>query len=119
MNLTNVQLADRLCGASAALREARRRHVETFNVLVPHVFMADVLAHVGSAFRHGNPLPDAPSPAEVRAVLECLEEGMKSGDRETRNVIAMSFVSDSETEPFFKDLKPLLGAKLRGEAQGK
>ena len=119
MSLTNAQLADRLCAASAALREARRRHVATFEVLIPHVFMADVLAYVGSGFRLGNRLPDAPTIGEVRTLLECLEEGMALGDRETRNVISMSFVSDGETEPFFKDLKPMMGKRLRAQAQGK
>jgi hypothetical protein len=44
---------------------------------------------------------------------------MRSGDRETRNVIAMSFVSDGEAEPFFPHLKPMLGDRLRGQARGK
>jgi hypothetical protein len=117
--MTNVELVERMCRESAALREARRTHLRNFDVLIPHVFMADVLAYVGSLFRLGTPLPDAPSLGDVRAVLACLEDGMRSGDRETRNVIAMSFVSDGETEPFFPHLKPMLGDRLRGQARGK
>lgn len=117
--VTNVELVERLCTDSPVLREMRRRHVRNFDVLIPHVFMADVLAHVGSLFRTGAPLPDAPSLNDVRVVLACLEEGMKRGDRETRNVIAMSFVSDSETEPFFPHLKPMLGTKMMAQTSGK
>ncbi|MDQ3026754.1 MAG: hypothetical protein M3R58_09670 [Pseudomonadota bacterium] len=117
--VTNVELVERLCTDSPALREMRRRHVRNFDVLIPHVFMADVLAHVGSLFRMGIPLADAPSLNDVRAVLASLEEGMKRGDRETRNVIALSFVSDGETEPFFPHLKPMLGTKLMAQTRGK
>lgn len=117
--MTNVELVESLCNGSPVLREMRRRHVKNFEVLIPHVFMADVLAHVGSLFRAGIPLPDAPSLGDVQAVLACLEEGMKRGDRETRNVIAMSFVSDSETEPFFPHLKPMLGTKMMAQTSGK
>lgn len=117
--VTNVELVERICGESPALRELRRQHLRNFDVLIPHVFMADVLAYVGSLFRMGAPLPGAPTLGDVKAVLACLEDGMRSGDRETRNVIAMSFVSDGETEPFFTHLKPMLGDRLRGQTRGK
>ncbi|HUP96548.1 MAG TPA: hypothetical protein VM073_01330 [Usitatibacter sp.] len=117
--ITNIELVDRICNEAPFLREARRRHLADYQVLMPHVFMADILAFVGSLFRAGAPLPDAATLQDVRAVLACLEEGMRSGDRETRNVIALSFVSDAEIEAFFVHLRPMLGARLQAEAHGR
>lgn len=44
---------------------------------------------------------------------------MSTGDRETRNVVAMSFVSDSEVALFFDDLKPWLGPRTLRQVNGK
>jgi hypothetical protein len=44
---------------------------------------------------------------------------MTEGDRETRNVIAISFARDSEVELFFDELVPLLGPRTRAQLAGK
>lgn len=108
--LNNRQLVDNLCSVSGRLREARGSHVASFGTLIPHVFMSEVLACVGRGVEG-----DAIEQAEVRSILDSLENGMARGDRETRNVIAISFASDSQGEAFFGRLVPWLGPRLRAQ----
>jgi hypothetical protein len=117
--MNNLQLADSLCAASSALRDARRLHVKSFGTLIPHVFMSDVLARVGCCLLAVPADAVADPNREIVAILESLEHGMMAGDRETRNVIAISFVGDGELEPFFGELRPMLGPKVRAQMQGK
>ena len=110
--INNLQLANDLCAVSSALREVRRVHVHSFGALVPHVFMGSVLSHVGKCLFANlgrEPFRDC---REVASILEALEDGMANGDRETRNVVAISFVRDAELEPFFGLLRPLMGPKM-------
>jgi hypothetical protein len=116
---TNIELVDSLCRVSATLREAHRNHLASFGTLVPHIFMGAVLSHVGTSLAEARTGAGTPLPAEIAQILESLERGMVSGDRETRNVISMSFVSDGELEPFFERLKPVLGPSVRAQLQGK
>lgn len=113
--LNNRQLADNLCASSAELREARRAHVQSFGALIPHVFMGSVLAYVGRCLRGSRAEPVR----EVVSIMEALECGMETGDRETRNVIAISFARDAEVEPFFERLRPYMGSKLKVQLQGR
>ena len=117
--MSNVDLVENLCGASPALREARRVHLENFGTLIPHVFMAAVLARVGQCLVTGPAHALEHHRGEIEGILAALEQGMKSGERETRNVIAISFVRDSEVELFFADLKQWLGPRAMGQMQGK
>ena len=112
----NGELVELLCGASTALREARRVHLRAYTTLVPHVFMSDVRSRIGRCLGCGTPHERE---AEVAAILEVLERGMGEGERETRNVIAMSFSRDSELELFFDELLPLLGPKTRAQLTGR
>jgi len=117
--MDNVELVEALCGASVALREAKRLHVQAYGNLIPHVFMAEVLKRMGQCLACG--LPDALKDhgPEMAGILEVLERGMVEGDRETRNVIAISFSRDSEIELFFDELRPLLGPKTRAQLNGR
>lgn len=117
--MSNADLVESLCAASLALREARRRHMNSFGTLIPHVFMTDVLARIGGCLSLDGGDEAAGGRAEAAAILQVLERGLAEGERETRNVIAVSFVNDAELELFFEDLKPLLGPRLRGQLQGK
>jgi hypothetical protein len=117
--LNNLELVENLCGVSTALREARRVHVKAFGTLVPHVFMAAVLARVGQCLLMGPAHAQEHHHLELQGIVGVLERGMKSGDRETRNVIAISFVRDSEVELFFEDLKTWLGPNTLGQIRGK
>ncbi len=117
--MNNLQLVDNLCSSSAVLREARRVHVKSFGTLIPHVFMADVLARVGSLLLMGGAHAILNHRPEIEGILAALEQGLATGDRETRNVIAVSFARDSELELFFDELKPLLGPKIRAQLRGR
>ena len=112
-------LVDGLCASSPQLREARRVHVDTYGKLVPHIFMGDVLKRVGACFVAGGVHAMASDGDEVRAIFAMLERGMAEGDRETRNVIAVSFVRDGEVELFFDDVYPLFGPKMRQQIRGR
>ena len=114
-----AELVEGLCAASVPLREARRLHVEAYETLIPHVFMGDVLKRVGACFVAGARNALAHDGDEMRGIFDALEEGMATGDRETRNVIAISFVRDGELELFFDDLYPLLGPAMRRQMRGR
>jgi hypothetical protein len=117
--MNNIELVEDLCAVSAPLREARRVHMESFGTLIPHVFMAAVLARVGQCLLKGSPDAREQHRPELVGILAALEHGMKSGDRETRNVIAISFVRDSEVELFFAELKQWLGPQSLGQTRGR
>lgn len=116
--MDNRELAESLCAVSPVLSEARRAHVAAFGTLVPHVFMGEVLARVGSCMGASRAAASGAGGLEVRCILSGLEEGMASGDRETRNVIAISFASPVEVESFFGALAPLLGPRIRALLPG-
>jgi len=111
--LGNGELADGLCAVSGAIRELRRVHVQHYETLIPHVFMGDVLAHTGVLCRVGAREEEH---AEVQAILQMLEQGMAYGSRETRGVIAMSFVADSRLEGFYPTLAFGFGPRLQRAA---
>jgi hypothetical protein len=117
--LNNRELADDLCADSPTLRELRRVHIQSFGTLIPHVFMGNVLEHVGHCLLKSLGAAAASSTAEVGAILTTLEGGMTTGDRETRNVISLSFARDAELEPFFDLLRPFLGPKMMVQLRGK
>ena len=117
--ITNAELVEELCGASIALREARRVHLRHYGVLVPHVFMADVLKRIGQCLAPGSDTGNAPDGNEMRDILEVIELGMSEGERETRNVIALSFARDSELEQFFHLLMPMMGPNTRAQLGGR
>ncbi len=112
--MSNEELANELCAVSPILRDARRVHVANFGALIPHVFMSDVLARVGACL-----LESGAPPHEAGTILASLERALAEGDRETRNVISISFARDGELEPFFARLWPLLGPRLRAQCTGK
>src|SRR5687767_6709340 len=113
--MSNADLVENLCAASASLREALRRHMRSFGILVPHVFMSDVLARIGFCLSLDRGDACAAHRAEASSIIAELEEGIAHGERETRNVISLSFVGDAELELFFEDLKPLVGPGLRAQ----
>jgi hypothetical protein len=117
--MNNADLVESLCSASVALREARRSHLKSFGTLIPHVFMTDVLARVGYCLSLDRGEEFVKHRDEAGSILAALEKGLAEGERETRNVIAVSFVNDAELELFFEDVRPLLGPRLQAQLQGK
>ena len=117
--MSNAELVEYLCDVSVPLREARRVHLHTYGTLIPHVFMSDVLKRMGDCLSAGAGDGPAGHGSELRGIAEVLERGMAEGDRETCNVIAVSFTRDSELELFFQELLPLLGPRTRAQLKGK
>ena len=105
--LTNLELATSLGACSTALGEMLALHFKTFGTLIPHVFMSRVLDHVRAS------VTVDPRPADIVGILESIETGMESGDRETRTAISISFLSEAEREPFYVTILPLLGPRTR------
>lgn len=110
--ITNWELAAQICSWSPDLLAARRAHLDTHGRLVPHLFMADVLARVVAC---QDAFSDAKSRhrAELEAILDVLDSGARIGDQQTRNLITNRFLHAASTEPFFTALWPLLGPNLR------
>ena len=117
--IDNRELARLLCSVSPVLSEVHRRHVQSFATLVPHVYMGDVLAHVGRLLAQPPRMQPWQPGGELTDILETLDRGMVQGDRETRNVVSLSFVRDGEVEPFFAQLRPLFGPGLRAQVSGR
>lgn len=80
--------------------------------------MADLQRIVASYF-NGNRTTAAaiPAKAELKKVLELLDEFMQTGDEETTNAIAVSFLEGIWEEPYYKLLQPHLGPALRTEIE--
>jgi hypothetical protein len=112
----NHELADGLCSVSAGLREVRRVHLARYGTLIPHVFMNEVLAHVGTLCAGDS---ESEAAREVAAVLAILEQGMAFGSHETRSVISLSFVGDGQLEGFYPAMLPGFGPRLRRAAVGR
>lgn len=117
--MTNTELVEALCNVSLPLREARRVHLLSYGILIPHVFMAEVLKRIGQCLGAGRMHAAATHEQEMQGILATLERGMAEGERETRNVIAISFTRDSELEMFFDELRPLMGPRTRAQLQGR
>jgi hypothetical protein len=117
--MSNLELVERICEASVPLREARRTHVQSFGILIPHVFMSAVLARTGQCLGMGSAHAAKHHQEELQGIFAAVEQGMSSGDRETRNVIAISFVRDGEVELFFDELRQWLGPRTLRQVYGK
>ena len=116
--MTNLDLVEELCEVSVRLRELRRVHLAQYGALIPHVFMEEVLKHIGVCLAGAGRMTWLATP-EAQHLIDVLETGMTFGDRETRNVIAISFTRDSELETFFQQLLPMLGPKTRAQLRGR
>jgi hypothetical protein len=80
--------------------------------------MGAVLARVGQCFVVGAAHAMQANGEEMSGIFLALESCMKEGDREARNVVAISFVRDAEVELFFDDVRPLLGPATRAQVKG-
>jgi hypothetical protein len=111
--MNNQQLAAALGSGSPVLAASLDAHLRRHGTLIPHVFMGEVLAHVRERLLGAVNCAAEARRREISGILESLEQGMAVGDRETRNVIAISFVSRGEDQPFFAAILPLLGPRVR------
>ena len=78
-----------------------------------------VLVHVGECLAADRLGGETSHAAEVGNIMEALERGLAQGERETRNVIALSFARDSELESFFEQLRLLMGPRTRAQLHGR
>ena len=118
--MTPSELFEQVVETVPAFDAVRTEHLDDNDELLAHLLMADLLRFVGLAFGQANTLGVTfapPSRKDVSEILDILERGLTAGNPETENAIAVSFVEDIETEPFFPELEPLLGPRVRTELQ--
>lgn len=98
--MTSVdQLLDALIEAAPALQIVTDEHVREYGELLTHVLFGDVTRWLAA-----NPQP---------AALAVLEQSFVTGDEDTRNLIAVSFVENIGPGPEYAALREALGPKLR------
>ena len=108
------ELFEHISSASPSFAAVRSEHLLDSSELLPHVLMGKLVRYVGAYFgKERSPAPA--SLMELQAVLALLDQAAQSGNSETVNALAVSFVEHIETEPFFPSLEPLLGPALRAE----
>lgn len=107
--LNRLELVELLCAASPALALTRRAHVRSFGCLVHHVFLAEVLSWTGDCL---GPAAHRGDRAQVQALLAAVEDAIERGDRETKALIAGSFAHESSRQPFFAELRSIMGPRL-------
>ena len=78
--MSNADLVEAVCAASMHLREARRVHFASYGILMPHVFMGDVLRRIGFCLGAGRMHAVAAHGAELRGILAFSEEPLVSSD---------------------------------------
>jgi hypothetical protein len=103
------ELFDAVALAAPRFGEVMRDHVVDNDELLPHLLMADLLRYVGALAKTDD------SHAELLKIFELLEVAFVSGDADTENAIAVSFIEHIDAEPFFSAVEPLFGPALRGE----
>jgi hypothetical protein len=106
------ELFDSIVAVAPPFQAVRREHlVDNDDQLLPHLLMSDLLRYLGSGITRGV------DRAEIVAILNVLDEALASGNSETENAIAVSFVEHLEGEPFLAELDPLLGPHLKAERE--
>jgi hypothetical protein len=116
MNMTPSELFDAVERQCPSFQAITAEHMKNNGELLSHLLLADLLRFVGSGLGTPCNLPAAPPSREaIQGILSLLDRAFIAGDEETRGVISLSFIENIETEPFYSELLPLLGAALRGE----
>lgn len=106
-----LELFQRVTKVAPGFETVLKDHLKDNDELLVHVLMADLLRYVGRTLSSKGP----ESQGQVKAVLSLLESALGSGNPETDNAIAASFIEHIETEPFYPAIKPLLGPKMLAE----
>jgi hypothetical protein len=107
---TNASLIEGMLRRVPQLKALYDEHMTDHDALLPHVFMGDVTRFaIAEAERPG-------SQASVTALLEHLEDGLKFGRDEVKELIVVSFVENLTGETAaVKALEPLMGQSLKAE----
>jgi hypothetical protein len=91
------------------LRELYQDHLESYDEILPHVFLGDVAMLVSEK------VPDKKTKSQktVKEILAFLEEQMSSGDPRVPELVAVSFLEVLDPqEDYYQPLKKLLGKKM-------
>lgn len=106
-----VELFEKVVSVSPRFGDTMEEHLKDNDELLPHLLMSDLLRYVGGKLT----ACESRNRIEVQDILAVLETAFTSGNSETENAIAVSFLENLETEPFYAALAPLLGPGLRAE----
>jgi hypothetical protein len=114
--ISPADMFSRIVAAVPAFAAVLAEHLADNEELLPHVLMADCGRFLASHFvGTGEAVGGVPSEDDVCGVLSVLNTAMASGDDDTRNVIAVSFLEYLWMEPHYAVMSPLLGSALRAE----
>ena len=106
-----VELFEKVVSLSPGFGAIMEEHLKDNDGLLPHLLMSDLLRYIGGKLIHH----ESRNQVEVNNILAVLEGAFTSGNSETENAIAVSFLEHVETEPFYEALAQLLGPALRAE----
>ena len=101
------QIAARFPGLIPILEE----HLKDNEEILPHVFFGDLTRYIESLHSMGEVTG---SPAELSAILQCLEDAFATGDTELQELVSVSFLEHlpQATEPG-AELRKMLGENMR------
>lgn len=105
------ELFETIISVSPGFGAVMKEHLSDNDELLPHLLMSDLLRYVGIKLTAG----DSSALAEAREILRLMEAAFTSGNPDTENAVAVSFLENVESEPFFSTLAPLLGPAMRAE----
>jgi len=103
------ELFDGVVSCSPGFAAVMREHMADNDGLLPHLLMADLLLYVGARAAYSD------CREELASIFQLLGEASVSGDDETKNAIAVSFIEDIDAEPFLRNIEPYFGPALKAE----
>jgi hypothetical protein len=109
---TNASFIEELLRRVPQLKAIYDEHLTDNEMLLPHVFMGDVTRFI---------IAEAETPRSqgaLRTLLEHLENGLRTGSDEVKELIVVSVVENliGETKALMI-LKPLMGSSLKAEVE--
>ena len=114
MDTTHTFVGD-LLGQVPELQPIFNEHIEDNDELLPHVFMGDVTRFVLSlnASSSSKGMSPVASSQTLLKILDFLEEGMRTGDDNVRELISASFLENlDQFDENYSSLKSHFGRSL-------
>jgi hypothetical protein len=103
------ELFDEVASCSPGFAAVMREHIADNDGLLPHLLMADLLLFVGARAAYSE------CREELVSIFRLLDVAFVSGDVETENAIAVSFIEDIGAELFLINIEPYFGPALKAE----
>ena len=88
----NADFVRELATLSPQLSRLMKVHLEDFDELLPHLYMADVERHAEDLWTQRVSDTSGGAQAELQRIIEKLEEGFITGDPDLHDLIAASFL---------------------------